>query len=218
METCTNCGATLKKGFTKTVETLSQEKIDFINSFQEEKKETYCSKCGSEPYDSAHQRLNREIMEIQSYLNQAVNKIPIASIHYPFEWEYKVIGIVTGQTVTGTGAISEFKSDITDFFGRQSKSFNKKIAKGEQMCFAQLRSQTIEQGGNAIIGVDIDYADVGSGKGMLMVCATGTAVKVKNIDVFEEHVQKEISDIADKLKRLNYLTSEFKNYIYQTGV
>ena len=34
--------------------------------------------------------------------------------------------------------------------------------------------------GNAITGVDIDYIEVGKGKGILMVCMTGTAVRINN--------------------------------------
>ena len=51
------------------------------------------------------------------------------------------------------------------------------------MCFSQLRAKAINLGGNAIIGTDIDYGDVGEGKGMLMVCAAGTAIKIINTDI-----------------------------------
>jgi hypothetical protein len=57
-------------------------------------------------------------------------------------------------------------------------------------------------GGNAVIAADVDYAEVGGGKGMLMVCMAGTAVKVLNPqEVFEgdvdrlEELQKAILDL-----------------------
>ncbi|MBK7959544.1 MAG: heavy metal-binding domain-containing protein, partial [Bacteroidetes bacterium] len=39
---------------------------------------------------------------------------------------------------------------------------------------AQLKNKTIQMGGNAIVGVDVDYGELGSIKGMIMVCMTGT--------------------------------------------
>ena len=39
--------------------------------------------------------------------------------------------------------------------------------------------QTREMGGNAIIGIDIDYETVGDRGSMLMVSVSGTAVSVR---------------------------------------
>jgi len=35
------------------------------------------------------------------------------------------------------------------------------------------------QGANAVVGIDIDYEVLGANNGMLMVTATGTAVKIE---------------------------------------
>jgi hypothetical protein len=36
-------------------------------------------------------------------------------------------------------------------------------------------------GGNAVIATDIDYAEVGGVRAMLMVCMAGTAVRLNNL-------------------------------------
>ena len=77
-----------------------------------------------------------------------------------------------------SGVVSEFTSSFTDLFGVQSGRFNKKLKAGEDICFAQLRKQALDLGGNAVIATDIDYSEVGGGKGMLMVCMGGTAIKL----------------------------------------
>lgn len=46
-----------------------------------------------------------------------------------------------------------------------------------------LRVKCHELGGNAVIGVDIDIADTGGLKTVLM-CANGTAVRIKNLDLY----------------------------------
>ncbi|TLF50749.1 YbjQ family protein [Halomonas urmiana] len=42
-----------------------------------------------------------------------------------------------------------------------------------------LRRETESMGANAVIGIDLDYSEIsGGGKSMLILVATGTAVKV----------------------------------------
>jgi hypothetical protein len=59
----------------------------------------------------------------------------------------------------------------------------------------------VELGGNAILATDIDYAEVGGGKGMLMVCMTGTAVLLENTAVMG----------AEIIEGLNVVTETAKN-------
>jgi uncharacterized protein YbjQ (UPF0145 family) len=117
------------------------------------------------------------------------------------DWRFTPLGLVTGQSVTGTGVFSEFASSWTDFFGAQSKAYNQKIAGGETICQTQLRLKCVELGGNAILATDIDYAEVGGGKGMLMVCMTGTAVLLENTEVMG----------AETIEGLNIVTETAKN-------
>ena len=119
--------------------------------------------------------------------------------------------MVTGQSTTGTGVISEFTSSFSDLFGVQSGRFNKKLKAGENMCFALLRKQTIDIGGNAVIATDIDYSEVGGEKGMLMVCMGGTAIKLKNTEILgQERAQNidEITKLNNRLKTLNSFDTE----------
>ena len=42
-----------------------------------------------------------------------------------------------------------------------------------------MQQRAHEAGGNAVVGVDLDYEVLGTGNGMLMVSASGTAVLVE---------------------------------------
>jgi len=99
------------------------------------------------------------------------------------------IGIVTAQSTTGTGIWSDFTSFFTDTFGAQSTVYNEKIAAGERLCTETVRMKALNVNANAILGADIDYAEVGGDKAMLMVCMTGTAVRLKDPSILEEDVQ-----------------------------
>jgi len=125
--------------------------------------------------------------------------VPLASLHSPAGWEYETLGLVTGQSTTGTGMFSDVASAFTDLFGTQSKTYNSKLRNGENICRAALRIQAIEMGGNAVLGVDVDYAEVGGQRAMLMVCMTGTAVRLKNVAA----VRPELAEVPEKVHALS---------------
>jgi uncharacterized protein YbjQ (UPF0145 family) len=183
MATCPNCGAELKKAVFGGNLLYNEKVTSFIHDFTDSKAPAYCEKCGKGLIDAGKKEVSTRQNFNKATLNENINYVPLVSLQAPPEWAYKPLGLITGQSVTGTGVFSEFASDWTDFFGTQSKSYNKKISGGEQICQTQLRLKCIEMGGNAILGVDIDYAEVGGGKGMLMVCMTGTAVLLENPEV-----------------------------------
>lgn len=203
IEYCPNCNTELKSGWGSN-SLIEKAETEFINEMLSNSADAYCGKCSSDAFGEANIIYHSKLKELNTYLRKYIKFIPIVTTHTPHGWEYKSGGIVTGQSVTGTGLISEFTSDFTDFFGGQSGSFNKKLAKGENMCFDQLRAKALKQNANAIIATDIDYGEAGAAKGMLMVCAAGTAVKVTNLDVFGS--KKEIIEkLANLTEELEYL-------------
>ncbi|MBE5322140.1 heavy metal-binding domain-containing protein [Pedobacter sp. MR2016-19] len=56
-------------------------------------------------------------------------------------------------------------------------------------------------GGNGIIATDVDYAEVGGAKAMVMVCMAGTAVKIKNQDTVFKGDSKKFVLINEILKK-----------------
>lgn len=196
---CPNCGAELKTGFVSSNKLLSAIKITTINLYAEHKKDGYCNKCGKDLFAESKEKLQTEIATSESYLKNNIHQIPIVTSHSPFKWEYDCLGLVTGQSTTGTGVVSEFTSSFTDFFGTQSGAYNKKIRQGEELCMSQLQTKTLTMGGNAVLAADIDYSELGSLKGMIMVCMSGTAIKILN----EETLGKEKAEIIRNLSKYN---------------
>jgi len=69
-----------------------------------------------------------------------------------------------------------------------------------------LRKKTLDLGGNAVIAVDIDYSEIGSLKGMLMVCMAGTAIKIRNAQILGEERMHCIEAMSEMNKRINELS------------
>ena len=73
------------------------------------------------------------------------------------------------------------------------------------MCFAQLRKQALDLGGNAVIATDIDYSEIGAAKGMLMVCMAGTSIRLKNIDILGNEKSAKIDKLISLNSRFRHL-------------
>ena len=211
---CENCDTELKSGLFKSNQLLNSDAITLINKELNLDSKIYCNFCGDRLYKDAIEVKNKklaiknkkinniiEILKhraelINNYLNKNIKNIPVITTHTPHKWEYTSLELVSGQLVTGTGLVSEIFSDFTDFFGAKSNSFTEKISNSEEKVLNRLRSKAVLLGGNAVIATDIDYGEVGAAKGMLMICAAGTAVKLRNIEILKENKQEIIIDIT----------------------
>jgi len=87
----------------------------------------------------------------------------------------EVLGIVTGEAILGANIFRDFFAGIRDIVGGRSAAYEEDIA------LQEMENEASSMGGNAVIGVDLDYESIqmGQGGGMLMVSASGTEVRLK---------------------------------------
>lgn len=111
--------------------------------------------------------------------------------------------MITAQTTSGTGFATELSRSFNDFFGGASNTTNKKILNATNLCKSDLRIQCVKMGGNALISTDIDYSEIGAGStNMLMVCMSGTAIKVSDVKMFSDKNQQYILEIIELTEKL----------------
>ena len=89
------------------------------------------------------------------------------------------LGLVTGEAIMGANVFRDFLASITDFVGGRSGTYESKFAEARETALQELEEEAQRQGANAVVGIDIDYEVLGANNGMLMVTATGTAVKIE---------------------------------------
>ena len=87
------------------------------------------------------------------------------------------LGIVTGETIIGANIIKDFFAGIRDIVGGRSGSYEKVLREAKDTALKEMEDQAQRLGAGAVIGIDLDYETVGPRGGMLMVTASGTAVK-----------------------------------------
>lgn len=91
--------------------------------------------------------------------------------------EYR--GIVFGEVISGVNFVRDIAASFSNFFGGRSGSYEEELVQARQNALIELEQRAIDRGANAVVGVDIDYEVLGTGNGMLMVTASGTAVVVE---------------------------------------
>ena len=89
--------------------------------------------------------------------------------------EYR--GIVTGEAIVGANIFKDFFAGIRDIVGGRSAAYEKELKRAREIAFAEMSDVARQQGGNAVVGIDLDYEVVGQGGSMLMVSVSGTAVR-----------------------------------------
>ncbi len=86
------------------------------------------------------------------------------------------LGIVTAQGVLGVNAVKDVSAGMRNIFGGRVKSYENELASGVSDALAEMEKQAAKLGADAVVGVDVDYESMGSN--MLIVSASGTAVKL----------------------------------------
>lgn len=90
----------------------------------------------------------------------------------------KYVGVVSAEAIMGANIFKDFFASIRDIVGGRSAAYEQELKKAKDMAMDEMQSEAKTRGGNAVIGVDLDYETIGVGQGgnMLMVSASGTAV------------------------------------------
>ena len=88
------------------------------------------------------------------------------------------LGVVTGEVIVGANLFRDLFANIRDIVGGRSGSYERILSDARNQAIEELQAECASRGGNAVVGVDLDYEVIGDTGSMLMVSASGTAVKI----------------------------------------
>lgn len=88
------------------------------------------------------------------------------------------LGVVTGEAVLGANVFKDMFANVRDIVGGRSGTYERELASARKIALDELAQRASELGGNAVVGIDLDYEVLGAANGMLMVSASGTAVVI----------------------------------------
>jgi uncharacterized protein YbjQ (UPF0145 family) len=88
------------------------------------------------------------------------------------------LGVVSAEAIIGANIFKDLFAGIRDIVGGRSGTYERVIDEARTNALAELVQKAQSIGANAVIGIDLDFETVGNRGGMLMVIATGTAVRI----------------------------------------
>ena len=91
--------------------------------------------------------------------------------------EYK--GVVFGEVISGVNFIKDIKASFRDIVGGRSNSYEEELISARTQALNELEERARQMNADAVVGIDLDYEVLGQSGSMLMVSASGTAVKLQ---------------------------------------
>lgn len=90
------------------------------------------------------------------------------------------LGVISAEVILGANVFKDILGGLRDFFGGRSATYEKVLMEAKENALRELVERAQALGANAVVGVDLDFETVGGSGSMLMVIASGTAVRVGN--------------------------------------
>ena len=69
--------------------------------------------------------------------------------------EYK--GIVTGEAILGANIFRDLMAVVRDVVGGRSAAYEKELREARRVALEELQAEALRVGGNAVVGIDLDY-------------------------------------------------------------
>ena len=91
--------------------------------------------------------------------------------------EYR--GVVFGEVISGVNFIKDIKASLRDIVGGRSGSYEQELINARTQALKELEERARQMNADAVVGIDMDYEVLGQNGSMLMVSASGTAVKLQ---------------------------------------
>lgn len=85
-------------------------------------------------------------------------------------------GVVTGEAILGANIFRDLFASITDIVGGRSGAYENELRKARKIAIDEMTAEALGYSADTVVGVDLDYEVIRDG--MLMVAASGTAVRL----------------------------------------
>ena len=90
----------------------------------------------------------------------------------------RTLGVVSGEAIIGAHIFRDLFAGITNIIGGRAGGYEKALREARDIALREMEEEAARLGADAVVGVDLDYENIGPEGGMMMVTAAGTAVKL----------------------------------------
>ena len=90
------------------------------------------------------------------------------------------LGIVTAECAFGMHAFKDLFAGVRDIVGGRSEAIQNTLRESRNVVFQEMRMEAYELGADAVIAVDLDYVELSTAGSMVLLVASGTAVRIND--------------------------------------
>lgn len=91
------------------------------------------------------------------------------------------VEVIAAECGYGMNIFRDFAAGVRDLVGGRSLAVQNVLRDARRMALQELRQEAFIVGADAVIGVDLDYQEMGNAR-MILLVASGTAVKLKSAE------------------------------------
>ena len=88
------------------------------------------------------------------------------------------LDVVYGSTVRSKHVGRDFMAGLKNIVGGELKGYTELLEESRQEAMSRMINKARALGANAVVGVDLDYTEISSGGNMILLVASGTAVRI----------------------------------------
>ncbi len=88
------------------------------------------------------------------------------------------IEIVTAECAFGMNIFKDLFAGVRDIVGGRSEAVQNTLRDSRKTALYELKKEAYAVGANAVVGVDLDYVELSVSGSMVLLVASGTAVKI----------------------------------------
>ena len=87
------------------------------------------------------------------------------------------LGVVAAQTIIGQHDMRNLMAGFRDFLGGRSRSYERTLQKARAVALQSMEDEAAALGADAVVGINLDFQTLGPHGSLMMVSASGTAVR-----------------------------------------
>ena len=134
-----------------------------------------CTNCGNKIgfFDE------RKIEGICADCKSEIQAIVLTTETYPEGLKItKRIEVVTAECAFGMNIFKDLFAGVRNVVGGRSEAVQKTLRDTRRTALYELKKEAYEVGANAVVGVDLDYVELSAAGNMVLLVASGTAVRI----------------------------------------
>lgn len=86
--------------------------------------------------------------------------------------------IIGGETITGMNMFKDMGAGFRNIVGGRASSWEQELVRARDSALNELWERAEQIGADAVVNIELDYSPMGADGSMMLVAATGTAVRL----------------------------------------